>query len=96
MYGTVAKMRLKPGMADKFRELTRQQADASIPGFVGEHVYRMDGDPDVLYLVVSFSDKDAYVKNAQSPGQDARYRELRELLAADPEWNDGEIIWSTG
>ena len=30
--------------------------------------------------------------HAEDPAQDVRYREMRELLAADPEWHDGEIV----
>ncbi len=56
----------------------------------------MDADPNELYMVVWFTDKAAYQKNAASPGQDKRYQELRALLAADPEWHDGEVIFATG
>ena len=34
------------------------------------------------------------VANADSPAQDARYRQFRALLEADPEWHDGEIVLS--
>ena len=37
--------------------------------------------------------KDAYFTNANNPEQDARYRSMRELLDADPEWHDGEVIY---
>ncbi|MFM7718802.1 MAG: hypothetical protein ACKO8G_04830 [Actinomycetota bacterium] len=40
-----------------------------------------------------FRDTAAYAANADSPGQHARYLELRALLSADPEWHDGE--WHT-
>jgi len=32
------------------------------------------------------------VKNADSPEQNTRYLEFRDLLEADPEWHDGEIV----
>ena len=66
-----------------------------IPGFIGTYVYRMDKDPDEFYLVVMFDDKATYRRNAEDPAQDRRYRELRELLAEDPEWHDGEIAWAS-
>ena len=37
-----------------------------------------------------------YRANADSPEQDARYQKLRALLEDDPEWNDGEIVYSEG
>lgn len=96
MYGTVAKLRLKPGMLEKFRQLGTEQAGAAMEGFIGERIYQMDADPNELYMVVWFTDKAAYQKNAASPGQDKRYQELRALLATDPEWHDGEVIFATG
>jgi heme-degrading monooxygenase HmoA len=94
MYGTVARMQIKPGMEARMAELNRQQQVSEIPGLVATYVYRMDNEPDVYYLAVVFESKEAYVANANSPEQDARYREMRELLATDPEWHDGEIVSS--
>ena len=42
----------------------------------------------------AFKDKESYVANARDPKQDERFRKMREFLAADPEWHDGEIIRS--
>jgi len=42
-----------------------------------------------------FDDESAYRRNAEDPAQDRRYRQLRELLVDDPEWNDGEIAWAS-
>jgi hypothetical protein len=56
----------------------------------------MDADPDEYILAVAFESREAYAANAASPEQDARYQELRALLEADPEWNDGEIVHADG
>ena len=93
MYGTVAKMRIKAGMEQKMRELTASDGMMNIPGLVGTTVYKMDADPNVLMMAVVFTDRDAYVKNANSPEQNARYEEFVALLDGPPEWNDGEIIF---
>ncbi len=92
MYGTVARMRVKPGMGDRLLELDRQEQALNIPGFVGEYVYRMDADPNEYYLAVVFESKEAYFANANSPEQDARYRQMLELLEGGPEWHDGEVV----
>jgi quinol monooxygenase YgiN len=92
MYGTVARMKVKPGMEQKLMALSQSQDMRSIPGLVAEAVYKLDGKPDEYILVVAFDSKEAYQANAGSPDQHKRYLELRELLAADPEWNDGEIV----
>jgi len=94
MYGTVARMRLKPGMEAKFKEDMAQYERIKIPGFVSTMVYRMDKDPNEIYIAVAFKDKDSYVANAEDPKQDERYKRMRALLAADPEWHEGEIIQS--
>jgi quinol monooxygenase YgiN len=94
MYGTVARMQLKPGTEDQVAALTKEFEGVSIPGHLWTYLYHSDADPNVVWLAVAFQDKAAYQLNAQSPEQDARYQKLRALLAADPEWNDGEIIFS--
>ena len=90
MYGSVARLRVKPGSEERLRELGR--AGQTIPGFVFEHVYRLDTGSNEYFLVVGFQDKAAYVANATSPEQHQRYLEYRALLDAEPEWNDGEIV----
>jgi quinol monooxygenase YgiN len=92
MYGTVARMRAKPGVEAQLADQMRAFEQAHVPGSVVTYVYRMDADPNEYYLAVVFSDKAAYVANANSPEQDVRYRQLLALLEGPPEWHDGEII----
>jgi quinol monooxygenase YgiN len=94
MYGTVARLKLKPGMQAKLEEEMRQYERLKVPGFVGTTIYRMDRDENEFYMAVAFEDKQSYVANAGDPKQDERYRAMRALLEADPEWHDGEIVWS--
>jgi hypothetical protein len=75
MYGTIARLQVKPGMA------------------VASYVYQLDRNASEFFLVVMFESKEAYVANAQDPRQHEDYQRLMGLLAAEPEWNDGEIIW---
>lgn len=92
MYGTVARLRIKPGMEAQLMEFDRKVQDAKIPGHVDTHTYRMDADPNIYYLAIIFESKEAYVANANSPEQYERYLEMRALLDSDPEWNDGEVV----
>jgi hypothetical protein len=94
MYGTVARMRLRPGMEAKLKEDMAQYERLKIPGFVSTMVYRMDRDSSELYMAVAFKDKESYIANARDPKQDERFKRMRGFLAADPEWHDGEIIAS--
>lgn len=92
MYGTVAHFRVKPGMEARFGELLRAYEAVNIPGWIVTYVYRMDADKNDYYMSVVFESKEAYLKNAESPEQDARYHQLVVLLESAPEWHDGEII----
>src|SRR5215211_3999540 len=89
MYGTIARMQVKPGAEAELMALSKEM-EGKIPGHQGTYVYRSDNEPNVYWLAVAFTDKAAYTKNAQSPEQDTRYQQMRALLAADPEWHDGE------
>ena len=70
------------------------QSDLKVAGWQSTTVYRSDTDPEEVWLAVVFESKEAYRKNAESPEQGKRYEQMRALLAADPEWHDGEVISS--
>lgn len=91
MYGTVARLRVKAGRDADLVSHLKQYRDGLAGGFVASALYRAD-DGDGHWLAVVFESKEAYEANADSPEQDARFRELRELLDADPEWHDGEVL----
>ena len=94
MYGTIARMRVKPGMWDKLVAVTAAEDRLNIPGHKDTKLYRMDADSNECYLVVVFDSKEAYDRNADSPEQDARYREFVQFLDGEPEWHDGEVVYS--
>lgn len=93
MYGTIARMRIKPGMEERFKELETGDAE-ELPGFLFSHMYRMDSGSNEYFLVVGFQDKETYRRNAESPEQHQRYLQYRELLEEEPEWHDGEVVFS--
>lgn len=92
MYGTVARMRLKEGAESEFNRQLEEFTARAVSGFRQVLVYRMDEDSNELIMVVAFDDKESYVKNAEDPAQNEEYEQMRALLTADPEWNDGEIV----
>ena len=94
MYGTIARLHLKPGMEDRFMEALQEYEDLDIPGFIAEHVFRMDDNPNEFYMIVLFEDRRSYKENAESTEQDRRYRKMRDMLTKDPEWHDGEIVFT--
>ncbi len=94
MYGTVARMKIKPGMEKQFKEFMTAETERKIPGMMKQYVYRMDKNPNEYYLVVMFKDRDSYVANADLPEMNSEYQRYRALLTEDPEWHDGEVVWS--
>jgi quinol monooxygenase YgiN len=96
MYGTVARMRVKPGMVNQLQDWMHQEETRSIPGYKTSYTYQMDTDPTTVFVAIVFESREAYVANAQSPQMDARYHELLALLEEPPEWHDGQIIYPQG
>jgi heme-degrading monooxygenase HmoA len=95
MYGTVARLHVKPGSDARLNEITSSFGSLHVPGFVATYLYQTDAGSNEYYLAVVFDSKASYAANAESPEQNARYLEMRELLAADPEWHDGDITSSS-
>jgi quinol monooxygenase YgiN len=94
MYGTIARMRLKPGQEGAMQEMMREYETLNVPGYVSSTVYKMDADSNEFYMTVLFEDQASYRANAESPEQNGRYQKMREMLEGEPEWHDGEIVYS--
>ncbi|MCA1646043.1 MAG: antibiotic biosynthesis monooxygenase [Chloroflexi bacterium] len=98
MYGTVARMRVKPGRQEQLQKLNDEWVDRrgrQVSGYVASYVLRPDNQPDELILLAIFKDRESYRANASDPEQDRWYRQMREQLEADPEWTDGEMIFAS-
>lgn len=91
MYGTIAHLRLQPGADAQLAQYLRDFSALGVPGFVATYVYQPDADPNERFMAVLFETQSAYVRNAESAEQDARYQQFRALLTSDPEWHDGDI-----
>jgi antibiotic biosynthesis monooxygenase (ABM) superfamily enzyme len=94
MYGTIARMRLKPGQEAAMQAMTKEYETLNVPGYVSSTIYKMDGDSSEFYMCVVFADQASYRANAESPEQNDRYQKMVEMLDGEPEWHDGEIVYS--
>jgi quinol monooxygenase YgiN len=92
MFGTVARMKYKPGAYDKMQEVMKGFEEQEVKGFVFSTVYRSQSDPDEIWLVVGFEDEASYRANAADPRTDEMAQQMQQLAAAPPEWHDGEIV----
>ncbi len=95
MYGSIFRMRPKAGregdVAALFEEWGRTRAP-QVKGVRAGYVVRPDDKPGELIGVAIFEDRATYVANADDPAQHAWYLRLRDLLEADPVWEDGEYL----
>jgi quinol monooxygenase YgiN len=96
MYGTVARMHVKPGMQEAFVAWVTDRAERVVPGRLKAYVYQLDADPDTLMLAVLFESREAYQRNAASPEQAAEFETMMQFLAAEPEWHDGQALLYLG
>jgi hypothetical protein len=92
MYGTIAKLKAKKGSIDQVRKMEMKHRPA---GYVGSYMFQSDASQDELWLVAIFKDKATYVANAGSPEQDQEFKNLMQYLTAEPEWHDGEVVFSS-
>lgn len=94
MYGTVARMHIKAGKEVQFQQTAQEIEVGRAPGQVAVYVYQMDRNSHEFFLAAIFESKEAYFANANSPEQNARFMKLMQVLESEPEWNDGEIVYS--
>ena len=73
-------------------EQWEQERGSKVKGNLGGYMFLLDKDPQEMIMVAVFQDRESYEANAEDPEQDQWYQEFRQLLEADPEWNDGEVL----
>jgi heme-degrading monooxygenase HmoA len=98
MYGTITRVRVKPGLEGAADELSRRwlrERAPNVAGFIGEYLVKSADRPGEVMSLVIFDSEENYRKNAADPEQDRWYRQFRALMEADPEWFDGEITGVT-
>ncbi|MGI8552946.1 MAG: antibiotic biosynthesis monooxygenase family protein [Dehalococcoidia bacterium] len=94
MFGTVFHMRPRQGQEQAVEEMFRRwnrERRPKVAGVVSSHLLKSQSHPGEIVGIAVFDSEANYRKNAADPEQDVWYRELRGLLEADPEWNDGEV-----
>ena len=94
-FGTVARLRLKPNMLDRFFAYgEEQQQRTDVSGGVAMLVFQSDTDPLEIYLVVVAESEEQYRAQAASPEQHQQYLRMRDMLQVDPEWHDGHVLFA--
>ncbi|MHB8488828.1 MAG: antibiotic biosynthesis monooxygenase family protein [Candidatus Dormibacteria bacterium] len=94
MYGTVTRYHLKPGGEEESVALARELEQNPPPGYVGGYTFRLDSGGGEYITAAVWSDKETYRANADDERQRQWFARVRELMAGDPQWNDGEAIFA--
>src|SRR2546426_10090889 len=92
MYGTIARFKLKKECLRDFMALGKEWDEhgrVRASGYINSEILWEDKEAGRACLVVHFTSKDAYFKNAVSPEQDRFYRRMRACMEDDPEWIAG-------
>lgn len=93
MYGTIARMKVKPGMLEKLSDMMGVDDHAHRPGgAVSVSVFQMDASPDEIWVVAISESREAYRAYSEAPESHERYQQMMGWLEAEPEWHDGEVL----
>lgn len=90
MYGTIAKMRMKPGGLEALRD--RFEGREPPDGAVASYLFQMDANPSEYYLVAVSESEEAYRASSESPEMHQNYVKMLKWLEGEPEWHDGKIV----
>jgi len=92
MYGTIMRGRVKAGRRAEFERLFQEVAPDHVEhGLHSIELAREDTDPDRVVVIIHFTDRESYRRNADRPETDRDYRRQLELLDGEPEWIDVEF-----
>ena len=94
MYGTVARMIVQPGKEatiEALHERWSRERKPEVQGFMADYILKSDRVPGEIFMLAVFDTEENYRRNAADPEQHRQYLDLRALLEADPEWNDGVV-----
>jgi len=96
MFGTIARIQVKPGTLPQLQAIGADLSDDSRlrqNGHIATYMYQRSENPNEIWMVVLFESKEAYFKNAESPEQNEQFMKMAQFFAAPPEWHDGEVVW---
>jgi quinol monooxygenase YgiN len=94
MYGTIARFKVKPDRVRDFYALGKEWDEfhrKRAVGYISTELLWEDKEAGRLCMVVHFTSKEQYFKNAASPEQHEFYLRFRQCMDAEPEWIDGYI-----
>lgn len=95
MYGIVMRMWVKPGQEQEVINLFKEwelKRKAKLKGATGSFLFVPDSQSGELVGAALFQDKASYLAATRDLEQYRWYRRLRDLLVAEPIWDEGEYV----
>jgi heme-degrading monooxygenase HmoA len=94
MYGSVAMLKIKPGMRAEFARQMEEvgQSVEFVSGFISSHLYYLDDDPNGAILTIVYDSEESYRQSAEMPETHENYLKWRAYLTEDPVWHDGRTV----
>ena len=94
MYGTIFKLKIKPGHQEQLLDIFKELSNGPKPdGAVAWFVMQPDDKEDWIGVAV-FDSKEAHVNNSNRPEQHQMFLKMMEHLQSEPEWTDGTYVIS--
>jgi quinol monooxygenase YgiN len=90
MYGSISRLKVKPGKWEALRQSAEAGPQAEGPGAVA--VLRTDADSDEYYVMMVAESEKAYRANSERPDMHEAYLERLQWLQSEPEWHDGKVL----
>lgn len=92
---TFFRMKTQPGKIGEIQKIMQSMDDMERlkkAGWTGTVIGQSKTNADEIFGVVTWDTTERYMKNAETPEQDADFQQMRKLLTADPEWFDCDVV----
>jgi heme-degrading monooxygenase HmoA len=90
MYGTIARIKVKPEDWDELKKSVRR---GPLPEGEGAMMlFQMDADPLEVFMIAVAESEKVYRDLSESPEMHEAYLERRQKFETEPEWHDGKVI----
>jgi hypothetical protein len=93
MFGTTGYLVAKEGREDDLRSFVEKFGNS--PNIVSIFLYKVNSDKNDFVEWIFWVDKNAHDENSSQPDFPAVYASFLEMLAEDPVWYSGEMIYES-
>jgi len=93
MYGTTEYLVAKPVMEKDLRIFIEKFGNS--PSIVSIGLYKIDSDKNDFIEFILWVEKEAHDETTSQPDFPAKYQDLLNLLADEPNWYSGEMVYES-